>query len=157
MWFTDDPKGFVFEKINEMQTKVYHQLVTSRSTERQRLLGFVIQVMDIFRSKHLDDVAGLLIAPERKKVELILSCFSAFSHLVYERIIRNHKTKDSNLDPNQFDEDELLEALNKNVEEKDWIDVGALAMMLNQKEKLKRDTLEISYYSIEYAEKKGII
>lgn len=150
LWRTNDPKGFVYEKINPMHSKVFGTFASSKSAKRMNKLGFSIQVKDLFRSNKLEEVTNLLIKPERKKVELIIACLSTFSHLLYERIIRNHKIKDQILDPEQFNKEELLNSLMKNIENKDWIDVANLAMMLHQSETLTNEIKAIQEYKKEY-------
>jgi hypothetical protein len=144
---TKDPKGITYEKINSMLTKVFQQFAMGKSSERTRLLGFTIQVKDLFRNENLKNVSGLLLAPERKKLELIAGCLSAFQHLIYEKIIRKHKEYDSNFDPKQFEFSNLIASLNHNVKEEDWIDVAAIAMMLHSSEKLRKETAKIKDYA----------
>lgn len=144
---TDDPKGITYETISGMLTKVFQQFSMRKSAERTRRLGFTIQVRDLFRNKNLEHVHGLLLTPERKKVELIISCLNAFQHLIYEKIIRKHKEFDSNLDPKQFEFSNLIASLNHNVQKEDWIDVAAIAMMLHSSETLKKETAKIKDYA----------
>ena len=141
------------DRINPMQRQVFQKLQTKKHTQRQKEIGFGIQVKDVFRQENLRNIAALLVSPERMKLELIITCLSIFSHLVYTKIIQKHKDKDNNLDVNQFNEDSLLRLLDSNIKEKDWVDVAAIAMMLDQKDELTRGMYKVNTKAIEYNEK----
>jgi hypothetical protein len=141
---TDDPKGFLLERINKMYTQVFNRLSVTKHTMRQKELGFGIQTKDTYRIKDFKEIQPKLIQPERMKVEEIVNQLSKFTHMVYTKIVKKHKIKDTNLDPNQFDESYLLESLMHNLNEEDWIDVAAFAMMLHQRSELAKAIEEIN-------------
>ena len=153
-WKTGDPKGYLMDRINKMQTAIFQKLCSRKHTERQSKIGFGIQVRDLYRQVNVSKITDLLITPERMKAELIITSLSLFSHLVYEKIIRKHKEKDQNFNPEQFNKDTLKQMLKNNLDKEDWVDVAAIAMMLHQKEKLTDGMKEISFKARNYHSKK---
>jgi len=149
---SDDPKGYLLDKISQMKRQAFQKFNLRRQTERNKLLGFGIQTQDLFRSENMTKLAGLVLAPDRVKIEAITACFNIFCHIVYSKIMSKHKKYDSNFDPEQFSKDELLENLRKNLRDEDWVDVAALAMMFNQKDELQKSMVKCLEYRDKYYE-----
>lgn len=150
LWLTEDPEGYLLDKINPMHKQVFQKLSSSKHAKRQATLGFGIQTKDMFRQENIRKTTGLFIAPERLKIELIMMCLSTFAHLIYRSIIENHGKKDSNLNVEQFSKEQLLRLMQVNINQEDWTDVAAYAMMLHQKEILQKGMEEIQEKAIEY-------
>ena len=128
-----------------MNSQTFQKLCARMHTARTRELGFCIQVKDLYRKENLEDIAPLLVrSPERMKIELIIECLSAFSHMIYTKIIKKHPVKDQNLDPYQFNKADLIVMLMSNIDNRDWVDVAAIAMMLHQRDELQKGMLKIN-------------
>lgn len=149
IWKTDDPKGFVFDRINKMYQQVFKSMNIEKQQKRQDLLGFGIQVHDLYRSSKLENLGRLAIPPQKVKIKLIVKCLDTFIHIVYQKILLNHKNKDNNFDIDQFDYPILMERILNNINKKDWVDVATYAMMLHQKETLKNGMQNVQRAAID--------
>jgi hypothetical protein len=121
-----------------MYAQVFRKFASRKNEERTKLLGFGIQVKDLFRSENMHE-NGLMIPPERLKIEAIISSLTEFTHLMYVRFIQKHKEKDNNFNPNQFDYNSLTKMLINHFINSDWINVANYAMLVHQEESLKRE------------------
>lgn len=151
---TDDPIGYTYDHINKVHTRVFNEMNVEKQSKRQKLLGFGIQVWDVYRSSKLKDIGKLAIRPSRLKVELIIRSLDFFAQAIHRKIISKHRQKDQNFDPEQFEINALLMGLKRNLEENDWVDVAAFAMMIHQRTTLKTGMLEVQKAAIDYEETK---
>ena len=147
---TDNPKGFLLDRINKFQSRIFSRFSIQKHTERNRLLGFAIQTEDLYRTNNMEPELGLLIPPERKKIEAIIKFFHIFCHAVHSRLLKNHAHKDHIFDPIQFDKEHQKKMLLKNIEEEDWLDVAAIASFLHQNTSLIEEMKIITKYKIEF-------
>ena len=148
-WQTDDPKGFVLKRVNKMYAQIFRKFAARKNEERTKLLGFGIQVKDLFRSENMND-NGLLIPPERLKIESIIANLTEFTHSMYVKFIQKHKDKDNNFNPMQFDYNYLTKKLINHFINSDWINVANYSMLLNQEENLKKEMKIIEEKSKQY-------
>lgn len=143
---TDDPKGYLLDKVSEMKRQTFYRFNLRKQTERNKMVGFGIQTQDLFRSKNMTQMAGLVLNPERVKIEAIIACLNIFSHVVYSKILSKHKKYDSTFNPYQFEKKELMESMRKNLADEDWVDVAAIAMMLDNSDKLQEEMKKCEEY-----------
>jgi len=148
-WQTDDPKGYVLNKVNKMYSQVFRKFASRKNEERTKLLGFGIQVKDLFRSENMHE-DGLLMPPERLKIEAIISALTEFTHQMYVTFIQNHKEKDNNFSPNQFDYNYLITKLTNHFIDSNWVNVANYSMLLNQEENLKSEMKTIEEKAAEF-------
>lgn len=152
VYVTDDPKGYLLDKVSEMKRQAFYKFNLRKQTERNKMVGFGIQTQDLFRSKNMTQLAGLVLNPERVKIEAIITCFNIFTHIVYSKILSKHQKYDSNFNPAQFNKEELMESMRKNLADEDWVDVAAIAMMLHNSSKLKDEMVKCTDYKTKFFE-----
>lgn len=150
---TSDKEGYLMDRINQMHTSAYRQLAMKKNSMRTRLLGFGIQVKDVFRKDAMKKIAPMFIKPEKQKLTMLLDCFQIFAHAIYSKILAKHKECDMEMSLQQFDIFKLEERLRNNLENGDWVDVAALAMMIHQNDLIIKGMKEVQVKARDYESK----
>lgn len=146
---TDDPKGYVLDRINPFLSKQFRKFSMDKQTERNNLLGFGIQIDNLYRSENLK-TGGLMVAPERKKIESITRYFILFVNEMHKQFIDNHQAKDHILIPQQFDSEYLDTKLQDNINEKNYIDAANTLCLIKYSKELMEDMNTIIKYKEDY-------
>jgi hypothetical protein len=133
---TDDPKGFLIDRINPFHIDAFKEYSRQRHVQRGSLLGFMIQYTDLYRIAALGVGIALTMLPSQNKVNAIFKVLNLFGYLMNQKIMKHHKTKDNDFNPLQFDEKHLYSTLIRHMTEKDWVGVGCIAAMLQNKDYL---------------------
>jgi hypothetical protein len=133
---TDDPKGFLIERINKFHIDAFRKYSKQRHDQRGTLLGFLIQYHDLYRAATLAVGVGLSILPSQSKINAIFKVLNLFGYLMSQKVMKHHKALDNNFDAMQFNEMKLHNQLINHVVERDWVGVGCIAAMLHEKEYL---------------------
>ena len=110
-WETKNPEGYLLDRINPIQRQAFQRLSVRKNYDRQKKLGFGIQVQDAYRKETYSKITEPLIPPKRLKLEILLNYLNKFQHMMFERFVQNHKEKDDNFDPDQFDIRKLVTLL----------------------------------------------
>lgn len=148
-WKTDDPKGFVLDKVNKIYAQIFRKFASKRNDQRMKLLGFGIQTKDLFRSENIHE-DGLLIPPERLKIEAIISALTEFTHLMYSTFIQKHIKKDNNFSTDQFDSDYLIRKITSSLLDGNFVNVANYAMLKYFSEKLTEEMIKIEVKAKEF-------
>lgn len=150
IWQIDDPKGYLMDRVNTIYNNIFKKLSARKHAKRTELLGFCIQVKDLPNQENVNEISSLVIAPDKLKLETILNVLNTKAYDIYEKILKKHNEKDNNLEPYQFDKEELIILLDKNIKDKDWNDVATIAMMLQGEKELKEKMTYIKTKATEY-------
>jgi hypothetical protein len=154
IWKTEDPKGYLIDRINPIHKQIFQKLSSRKNSERTKAIGFGIQTTDIYRKDYLKPGTHLLIPPERLKIETIIESLTAFCYHIYSKFISKHKEKDQYLEPDQFSIHNAMPLLDRAIIDEDWVSVAAYAMIINNSDDLMKKMAAIKSKAKEYYSRK---
>lgn len=143
IWKTEDPKGYLLNRINPMYRQTFSRLSSRKHSGRNSKLGFCIQVRDVYRKENIQQADHLYLSPQRRKIEMLMMFLAEFTYAMYHKFIHAHKAKDDNISIEQFNYTILNDQLKQHLNNENWVDVANYAMILAYREKLQQKMIDI--------------
>lgn len=129
---TDDPKGFLFDVIDQFKRKAFLRLMSEKHRQRSDEVGFTLQINDLYRS---DEIKKIEKTPEQQRLELILDALGDFVYNLRTSILHNHKEKDKDFEfPDRLT---LANIMIEKIAKDDWISVACYAFFMHHHIHLK--------------------
>ena len=96
MMKTDDLNGIVKHTIDKNQIRIFSEYRKPRHEQRQKNLGFLIQIGDVIRKNLIQD--NTITPTSTLKLNYLLKCVDNIAYEVKKRFMEKSKTYDSHLE-----------------------------------------------------------
>lgn len=130
---TESPYGYIIEKINTFSRKIFMEFRSQKMEQREKKLGFAIQVKGLFRGKQMDDEALLKEHPNQRRINIIANSLHQFSFGIYNKLLQKQEEDKLKLKKIQLSYEtkgQLLQKLQRAIEHEEWLDAGAYLILL---------------------------